>query len=298
MSTPLVSVLMTVYNRAAYLREAVESVLISTYSNFELIIVDDGSTDESFTIARNYATLDGRVRAYQNEKNLGDYFNRNKAASYARGEYLKYVDSDDLIYPHGLEVLVRAMEKFPDAAVGIISGNNQDEIPFPYQLSSHEAYVRNFYKQGIFSTGPTGLIFRKKNFQDIGGFSGKRFVGDTEINLRLAAKWPVAIIGSSLVFWRIHEGQEFTIGLKGTGYLELSLPLLETELRKKDCPLTPKQVRDILDYHRKISARTLLRQAIREKDISGSFQLARKLSIRTGDFIKAVVSPDKKYKLD
>src|SRR6476646_10196463 len=91
----LVSVLMTAYNREKYIAEAVESVLASTYTNFELIVVDDGSTDNTVTIAKSFEARDYRIKLYINEKNLGDYPNRNKAAGYASGEYIVFVDSDD-----------------------------------------------------------------------------------------------------------------------------------------------------------------------------------------------------------
>src|SRR5665647_2829415 len=98
----LVSVLMTAYNREKYNEEAIESVLTSSYNNWELIIVDDCSKDSTVDIAEKYARLDKRVHVYKNERNLGQFGNRNKAASYAKGVYLKYVDSDDIIYPLSL----------------------------------------------------------------------------------------------------------------------------------------------------------------------------------------------------
>ena len=79
-SLPLVSVLMTSYNREKYITEAMESVLNSTYANFELIIVDDGSTDKTVAIANEYEKKDKRVKVHTNEKNLGQFQNRNKAA--------------------------------------------------------------------------------------------------------------------------------------------------------------------------------------------------------------------------
>ncbi|MBN2662839.1 MAG: glycosyltransferase family 2 protein, partial [Bacteroidales bacterium] len=98
-NNPFVSVLMTAYNREKYIAEAIESVIASTYQNWELIIVDDGSKDKTVEIAKQYEAKDPRIKVYINEKNLGDYPNRNKAASYAKGKYLKFVDADDLIYP-------------------------------------------------------------------------------------------------------------------------------------------------------------------------------------------------------
>ncbi|MEO8414525.1 MAG: glycosyltransferase family 2 protein [Ginsengibacter sp.] len=96
---PLVSVLMTAYNREKYIAPAIESVSASTYNNFELIIVYDGSSNNTVNIAKSFASIDHRVSVYVNEKNLGDYPNRNKAASYAKGKYLKYVDSDVISIP-------------------------------------------------------------------------------------------------------------------------------------------------------------------------------------------------------
>lgn len=107
---PIVSVLMTAYNREKFLAEAIESVLASTLANFELIIVDDCSTDSTVAIAQSYASKDARIKVFVNEINLGDYNNRNRAASYANGKYIKYWDSDDIMYPHCLQVMVSAME--------------------------------------------------------------------------------------------------------------------------------------------------------------------------------------------
>ena len=102
---------MTSYNRSALIGEAVESVLDSGYSSFELIIVDDASTDDTVAIAQAYACKDDRIKVFVNEINIGDYLNRNKAASYATGKYLKYVDSDDKLLKGGLQYCVACMEQ-------------------------------------------------------------------------------------------------------------------------------------------------------------------------------------------
>src|SRR5688572_26575631 len=116
---PLVSVLMTAYNREKYIAESIESVLRSTYIHFELIIVDDASKDRTVEIARSYK--DPRIQVYVNEKNLGDYPNRNRAASYASGKYIKYLDADDIIYYYGLGVMVEYIERFPKAGFALAS---------------------------------------------------------------------------------------------------------------------------------------------------------------------------------
>jgi glycosyltransferase involved in cell wall biosynthesis len=295
MNIPLVSVLMTAYNREKYIAASIESVLASSYTDFELIIVDDGSSDRTVEIARSYESKDKRIKVFINEKNLGDYFNRNKAASYAKGKYIKYLDSDDLIYPHGLEVMVNCMEKFPGVAVGIMSQLNQEEIPFPFLLEPETAYQYHFYKRGLFDTGPSGLIFSTEKFRQIGGFTGKRYVGDLEINMKLAAKWSIVRMPASLVFWVQHEGQEFVIGQNSTGYLELELPVYQEALSKGDCPLQPSQREEIIKYFRKVSARRLLNIAILKRNPSLAWNMYKKLSLEWMDMKNAVFFMKKKY---
>ena len=104
-AVPAVSVLMTAYNREQYIAAAIESVLAQTFADFELIVVDDGSADDTVAAARSYEA-DPRVRVVVNERNLGDYPNRNRAAGLARGRFLKYHDSDDVMYPHCLATML------------------------------------------------------------------------------------------------------------------------------------------------------------------------------------------------
>jgi len=193
---PLLSVLMTSYNREKYIAAAIESVLNSTFADFELIIVDDRSSDHTVEIAGSYQEKDQRIRLYVNKVNLGDYNNRNKAASYAIGKYIKYFDSDDLIYPHSLEVMVRAMKEYPDAALGFcFYGVQDDSGPFPIPYSPRQSYYSHFFKGGLFYAGPGGSIIDRDKFETVGGFSGKRFIGDTELWLKLAQKYQIIVFG-------------------------------------------------------------------------------------------------------
>jgi len=96
MQKPKVSVLMPNYNCEKYIRESIESILNQTFTDFEFIIVDDGSTDNSWCIIQEYASKDSRVIAIKNEKNLWIAGNRNKLLNLAKGEYLVWQDSDDI----------------------------------------------------------------------------------------------------------------------------------------------------------------------------------------------------------
>ncbi|GAF88480.1 unnamed protein product, partial [marine sediment metagenome] len=196
---PTVSVLTTCYNRQAYLGQAIESVLASNFEDFEYIIVDDGSSDNSVEIAQRYAAADPRIRVYVNETNLGDYPNRNRAASFARGTYIKYVDSDDIIFPHGLQVMVECMRRFPDAALGLCRPSDGVR-PYPYSLHPAEAYRRHFFGDGLFSYGPLASIICRASFEAIGGFSGRRYLGDTELWFGLARRQPIVLMVEGLTW--------------------------------------------------------------------------------------------------
>ena len=115
MNRPLISVLMVAYNSSKFIREAIESVLRQTYSNFELVIVDDHSSDNTWEIITSYN--DARIRKYRNDSNLGEYPNRYKAISLAVGEYLIFIDGDDVVYPHGLQFMMHYAQEFQDCAM-------------------------------------------------------------------------------------------------------------------------------------------------------------------------------------
>lgn len=204
---PLVSVMMTVYNREMYITEAIESVLQSTYTNFELIIVDDCSKDNSMGIANSFAEKDARIFIFQNAKNLGDYPNRNKAASYAKGEYLMYVDSDDTIEHDAIAYVVDSFRKFPLANYATIyHGSDFSENSL---LTSAEAIHKHFFKRGFLHFGPGGTVVRRSFFQAIGGFPEKYGpANDMYYNVKAACNSAVILMKYNYLYYREHEFQE------------------------------------------------------------------------------------------
>ncbi|MCR5279287.1 MAG: glycosyltransferase [Lachnospiraceae bacterium] len=105
-----VSVIVPVYNAGEYLRKCIESILGQTYKDFELILVDDGSKDDSGKICDEYAKKDQRIRVFHQE-NAGSSVARNNAVAEAKGEFLSFVDSDDYVEPDFLESMVSAVDK-------------------------------------------------------------------------------------------------------------------------------------------------------------------------------------------
>lgn len=106
----LVSIIMPSYNTAKFISETIESVSAQTYPNWELIIVDDCSTDDTDAVVRPYL-VDDRIRYIKNEKNSGAAVSRNRALREAKGKWVAFLDSDDLWFPEKLEKQIEFMEK-------------------------------------------------------------------------------------------------------------------------------------------------------------------------------------------
>src|SRR5437870_2283989 len=104
-STPSISVIVPIYNKAKYLRECLQSVLTQTFGDFEIICVDDASTDGSAEILTDFVDRERRVRVYRNTVNLGPGASRNIGIDKSRGTYLQFTDADDLLPPNALAAL-------------------------------------------------------------------------------------------------------------------------------------------------------------------------------------------------
>lgn len=107
----LVSIITPNYNCGRFIAQTIESVLAQTYTNWEMLIVDDCSTDNSVQIALSYAEKDSRIKVVQNEKNCGAAISRNKAIELAQGEFVAFLDSDDLWLPDKLEKQIAFMRQ-------------------------------------------------------------------------------------------------------------------------------------------------------------------------------------------
>ena len=128
--------------------------------------------------------------------------------------------------------------------------------------------------------GPTGTIIRREVFEELGGFSGTRYIGDTEMWYKIAAKYPVVKMVPGLVYWRKHENQEF---LKGTGnyfYLENSFKLAKNTLDQPNVPLTLTEVTKARNNLNRRFARGILKLAITGKEPVKAMKIARSCKVK------------------
>ena len=234
-SNPLVSVLMTAYNREKYIAASIESVLAQTLEDFELIIVDDCSNDHTVQVAQRY-TSDPRVRLITNKYNLGDYPNRNRTAQLARGRYFKFHDSDDLMYPHCLATMVRPMECELRAGFALSISRNWPGGPCPMMLTPRVCYQREFLGTGMFMGGPACALFRTDVFHELGGFPEQGVGSDHLFWLKACARVNVLLLPADLFWYRVHAGQELNSERARYDYAIVPGEVWQA-LQSPDCPL-------------------------------------------------------------
>lgn len=287
MNGPMVSVLTTAFNREKYIGECIKSVLNSSFRDWEMIIVDDCSSDHSVSIAREYEKQDARIKVYVNEKNLGDYPNRNMAASFATGKYLKYLDADDIIYPYSLSIMAEVMERHPETALGLSFNVIDDLQPYPQLVSSHDAVYSFFKGRNILGVGPSAAIIRRDAFEEVGGFSGKQYIGDSELWLNLASGYPVVKLQPALVWWRQHEGQQMFMEKKDLTVQKIRFVHKIEMLNKLHHLLSSKEISEAVDFSRYRYGRDILNQLFRKKNPSGAFTLFRDSDIGLSGLAKS-----------
>ncbi len=143
---PYISVIMPAYNAEETVNCAVESVLRQTFSDFELIVIDDCSTDGTLDILRKLAERDPRIIIIENEQNSGVSHSRNTGVARAEGEWIAFLDSDDMWREDKLELQLRELEKHPECVVGYTASAFIDSAGNPYN------YVMPAEEKTVYST--------------------------------------------------------------------------------------------------------------------------------------------------
>lgn len=205
----LVSVVMPVYNGALYLREAIDSILSQTHSNLELIIINDGSTDDSEDIIRSYE--DARIRYILNEKNSGICVTLNKGLDAAQGKYIARMDCDDISVPERLQKQIEYMEQNPSIGISgsdiIVFGEGIEELIFTFE------HDKNCCKAGLlFATcfaHPTVMI-RRSIMDDYNLRYDEEYKGleDFELWYRISKHADLINLPYPLLRYRKHKSQE------------------------------------------------------------------------------------------
>ena len=208
MKTPLISVIITNYNYARYLPQGIDSVLAQTYGELEVIVVDDGSQDDSALVGRSYGD---RIRFIQ-QANQGVSRARNRGVAESKGEFIAFLDADDTWAPDKLEKQARLL--ISDPQTGLVHCGiqkiNRDGVALESIVDGMEGSVAIemllFEREVIYGFGSTGLI-RRTVFDEIGGFDAELSTSaDWDFCYRVAVQQRVGFIREPLVNYRVHGG--------------------------------------------------------------------------------------------
>jgi glycosyltransferase involved in cell wall biosynthesis len=257
-NNPLVSVLMTAYNREKFIADAINSVLRSSYTNFELIIVDDHSTDLTYKIALDFQKNDSRIKLYKNDINLGQFKNRNRAIELAQGELIKFLDSDDELTEIGLEIMVKSISSFPNAGIAVpVKESFKNNLP--HELISHDSVHLHYQGENHLCYGPTAILFTKKALEQVGGFEEEYgILTDTLLNIKIASVFSTVLIEKDLFFWRRHDGQITEEQEDNVRMIKERYDIMKATMEYEKLPLTGKEIDNILNNFTKINFRHFL----------------------------------------
>jgi glycosyltransferase involved in cell wall biosynthesis len=283
-SNPLISVILPVYNAEKYVSQAIESILTQTFQDFELILIEDGSTDQSPRILQSYQTEDERIRLVKNEANLGLISTLNKGIGIAKGKYIARMDADDICRPTRLEKQMKFLEKHPEIDV---LGTGMEYIQEDgFELGWFEIHpktpgaIRWILMFGNPFGHPT-ILLRKKAIDKVQGYSEQdRLVEDYALWTRMIQARNGANLDEPLVKYRLHPESVSTANQleQQEKSHQISLQMLNLLLESSDAnflantyldrPLATQEdrlrtCRLILKLYRKLSAR--FRMPLRDK---------------------------------
>ena len=216
---PIVSVCTPTYNRSPLLVQAIQSVLGQTFQDFELLISDNASTDETQAVVRSFD--DPRIRYVRNHTNLGDRANYGRCLQLARGAYLTMLADDDIMMPDNLAAKVAVLSKH--ARVGLVHskyhvidkkgditrdntnwGHGPDRMEDAIELG--QDVVRAMLLTFNFINGST-VMFRRACYERVGGYTDQLlYTFDIEFWMRIALHYDVAFLATPLIKWRFHQG--------------------------------------------------------------------------------------------
>ncbi len=207
--SPTVSVALAVYNAEKYLAEAIDSILSQTFTDFELIAIDDGSTDRSLKILQHYARRDPRIRLVSRE-NRGIAKTRNELTNLAKGEFVAVMDADDVMLPDRLANQVAFLRQHPN--VVCVGGAHEfiDEagrLLFCLEEPEEDAEIQRLALKGKTPINHPSAMIRRSALLQVGGYNETRgTVADLDLFLRLGEVGQLANLKATVLKYRQHGG--------------------------------------------------------------------------------------------
>lgn len=212
--TSSITVFIAVFNAEKYIKETIESVLNQTYKNFELLIIDDGSTDGSLEVISKYN--DPRIRFLCNSTNKGICYTRQRGLEEASGKYIAILDADDIMIPNRLELQYSFLEENLNYALcgsnAYFIDNNSKPVSHSYTTEKNKNLIKiNLLLANQFIN--SSIMFRTETIKMIGGYI-KKTCEDYDLFVRVAEKYETTNLDEKLVKYRIHNESDSRIRSK------------------------------------------------------------------------------------
>lgn len=230
-NNPLVSIVLPVYNGEKYLETSINSCIKQTYTNWELLIIDDGSTDRSAEIAKHYESIDKRIHYHKNEKNLRLPRTLNRGFTLSKGEYLTWTSDDNYYREQAIEKMVNALEsgagEFVFADCSIINENGDETGA----TSAPEDYYHAIWGKALVGAC---FMYTRNVYECIGEYDPNVFLcEDYDYWLRIFAEFPVTYLSENLYAYRMHDKALSTTHKNGQ-YEALEKVLLKNFKKKRN----------------------------------------------------------------
>ena len=210
----LVSICIPNYNMSYFIGDCINSAVNQTYSNLEIIVIDNNSTDDSWKIINSFQNNKKKYRCYKNDTNIGMVRNWNKCIKYAKGEFLTILSADDLLEPTFIEECMKVRYKFNNLGYVFTEWNNINE--FGEILKRRNFYVNSAIIKGYEEariniigshTIPSAMLIKKSSLEEIGGYDGRYdWCFDMGAKIKLNLHFDVGYIKKRLVKYRVHSG--------------------------------------------------------------------------------------------
>jgi glycosyltransferase involved in cell wall biosynthesis len=234
MENPLVSICIPTYNGQNFFEICLDSAIGQTYKNIEIIIVDDGSSDKTYEIAKKYAANDSRIKLHCNEKNLGLVGNWNHCIELTSGAWIKFLFQDDYLALDCIEIMMSAiseMDMIVTSGRRLVLDESLDEATKQYSINETLTFGRlgvitnmpvfitpdqiaKFTVENIYTNfigEPTVIMFKKEVVKELGAFNPDLIqICDLEYFLRIASNYGIKYIPQPLTYFRVHKGSAST----------------------------------------------------------------------------------------
>jgi glycosyltransferase involved in cell wall biosynthesis len=197
--SPLVSIGIVCYNSESYIDLAIKSALGIKYANIEVIVCDDNSSDNTWQIIETYKC--NKLKAFQNDQNIGEYSNREKCIHLSSGKYFIFIDGDDYIYPHGISFLVNMMEKFSTCPMALMHKPRIDVI-YPIISTPREFILGEFFGDGFNKLSFANIFFKSVELKKNLPFPKGIINGDDFLRYKICVTHNILIVNDSLTWWR------------------------------------------------------------------------------------------------